>query len=541
MFQIPLPQHRIELWPGYVTSIRQHESDILLCCEISTKVMRVDTVFDLLTKCREENRDNFKRAFTESVIGTTIITDYNNRAYRIDDIDWNSTPESTFGKSDGTQVSYVDYYTQKYRLNIRSKTQPMLVSRAKAREIRAGMSELVYLVPELCRMTGLTDSQRSDFRFMQDFARYTRIGPQERIEKLENFSRRLLQNAHVVQELRNWDFKLSNSLVKFAGRVLPPENLFCGQRSSYNVGHQVEWSKNVRSCPQYYTKNLNSWVVVCLNRNRNDAQAFCEMVQRAARGMKWNIPQCRICEIREDKPGTYVNELLGIIERFNPELIMCVVSNAKQDRYSSIKKLCCIDKGIPSQVIQVRNLRAKGAMSIATKVAIQISCKIGGAPWCVEIPVKTALMIVGYDACHDPRQKSKSYGAVVATYNKTFSHYYGTYTCHDKGEELSNDFALSIVKCMKVFKEENGCYPQKIIIYRDGVGEGNIAHVRDFEVAHIVKMLKEKFEVNVELAFIIVTKRINTRIFAEGQNPPAGTVIDDVITLPEKYNFLFFV
>lgn len=31
----------------------------------------------------------------------------------------------------------------------------MLVSRAKARELRAGMAEMIYLVPELCRMTGL--------------------------------------------------------------------------------------------------------------------------------------------------------------------------------------------------------------------------------------------------------------------------------------------------------------------------------------------------------------------------------------------------
>jgi aubergine-like protein len=38
-------------------------------------------------------------------------------------------------------------------------------------------------------------------------------------------------------------------------------------------------------------------------------------------------------------------------------------------------------------VILAKNLIAKGVMSIATKVAIQLSCKIGGAPWTVEIPL----------------------------------------------------------------------------------------------------------------------------------------------------------
>ena len=30
----------LEVWPGYVTSIRQHEEKMLLCCEVSCKVLR---------------------------------------------------------------------------------------------------------------------------------------------------------------------------------------------------------------------------------------------------------------------------------------------------------------------------------------------------------------------------------------------------------------------------------------------------------------------------------------------------------------------
>lgn len=37
-FQVKLDQFKIELWPGYITSIRQHEQDILVCCEVSHKV-----------------------------------------------------------------------------------------------------------------------------------------------------------------------------------------------------------------------------------------------------------------------------------------------------------------------------------------------------------------------------------------------------------------------------------------------------------------------------------------------------------------------
>lgn len=39
------------------------------------------------------------------------------------------------------------------------------------------------------------------------------------------------------------------------------------------------------------------------------------------------------------------------------------------------------------------------------------------------------------------------------------------------------------------------------------------------------------------MGYIIVTKRLNTRLFRDRQNPTPGTVVDDVITSPEKYDF----
>lgn len=40
------------------------------------------------------------------------FTRYNNKTYRIDDIDWSVKPTHTFQKRDGTEITYVDYYKQ---------------------------------------------------------------------------------------------------------------------------------------------------------------------------------------------------------------------------------------------------------------------------------------------------------------------------------------------------------------------------------------------------------------------------------------------
>lgn len=101
----------MELWPGYVTTIRQHEDKILLCAEISNKVMRVETVYNLLMDCSKEDGHNYRQLFQSRIIGSVVLTDYNNRTYHIDDVDWNSTPAKTFQRGNAA-VSYIDYYRQ---------------------------------------------------------------------------------------------------------------------------------------------------------------------------------------------------------------------------------------------------------------------------------------------------------------------------------------------------------------------------------------------------------------------------------------------
>jgi len=50
--------------------------------------------------------------FKAGIIGAVVLTAYNNETYRIDDIDENSDPTSTFEKNDGSKISYTQYYKE---------------------------------------------------------------------------------------------------------------------------------------------------------------------------------------------------------------------------------------------------------------------------------------------------------------------------------------------------------------------------------------------------------------------------------------------
>lgn len=47
---------------------------------------------------------------------------------------------------------------------IRDPRQPLLISNPRDKELRGGQRQPAWLVPELCRITGLNQEQRSNMR-----------------------------------------------------------------------------------------------------------------------------------------------------------------------------------------------------------------------------------------------------------------------------------------------------------------------------------------------------------------------------------------
>ena len=62
------------------------------------------------------------------LIGLSVITRYNNKMYRIDEILFDKNPQSIFD-CQGEPMSYVDYYKRQYNIEIKDKGQPMLLNR----------------------------------------------------------------------------------------------------------------------------------------------------------------------------------------------------------------------------------------------------------------------------------------------------------------------------------------------------------------------------------------------------------------------------
>ncbi|KAL4701714.1 hypothetical protein H8959_015718, partial [Pygathrix nigripes] len=438
---IDIPSHRLVIWPGFTTSILQYENSIMLCTDVSHKVLRSETVLDFMFNFYHQTEEHkFQEQVSKELIGLVVLTKYNNKTYRVDDIDWDQNPKSTFKKADGSEVSFLEYYRKQYNQEITDLKQPVLVSQPKRRRGPGGtLPGPAMLIPELCYLTGLTDKMRNDFNVMKDLAVHTRLTPEQRQREV--------------------------------GRLI-------------DYIHKIEV---------------------------------------------------------DDRTEAYLRVLQQKVTT-DTQIVVCLLSSNRKDKYDAIKKYLCTDCPTPSQCVVARTLgKQQTVMAIATKIALQMNCKMGGELWRVDIPLKLA-MIVGIDCYHDTTAGRRSIAGFVASINEGMTRWFSRCIFQDRGQELVDGLKVCLQAALRAWNSCNEYMPSRIIVYRDGVGDGQLKTLVNYEVPQFLDCLKSIGRgYNPRLTVIVVKKRVNARFFAQSggrlQNPLPGTVIDVEVTRPEWYDF----
>jgi len=228
------------------------------------------------------------------------------------------------------------------------------------------------------------------------------------------------------------------------------------------------------------------------------------------------VGQPTMIKLQDDKTSTFVDALSRSLSRSGLQCVVCVLPTPNKERYDAIKKTCSVDLPIPSQCVTAKSLSKKQAlMSVCTKIMQQINCKLGGQLWRLEIPL-TKTMIVGVDVCHDTSRSSggrQSVAGFCATMNPTYTKYYSRVTFQGAGQEIVDGLKVCMIESLRKFYSLNQFLPERIIIYRDGVGDGMLQAVVDHEIPQINETFATFQNYKPSLAIIIVKKRVHTRIF----------------------------
>jgi aubergine len=382
---IKMKDLKLQIWPGYITSIREHEHDRLMCVELAHKIIRDENCLDIFRSTEVQSTSDPQTRYKELMLGSVVMTLYNNKDYKICDVDFKQSPASTFKKKDGTEISFKDYYAQRYSLTNIDLHQPILLSKVTRRVGAEKTDDIIALIPQLVRPTGLTEKFRSNFINMKMLNEKTQLVPQERRSRILRFRQRILDNPEASRELSSRQIELGE-LVEFPGRTLPHEQIVFGQNAKFNTDEKVDWTNGFRNNKLYATESVKRWMVVVPRNCEGDARQFIQICKKVSAGMGIDIAEPAWEIIENDRVTTYADKIENCCGR-DPRIIFVVVPNNNADRYSAIKKITCVNQAIPTQVILKKNTFSKkgpsGLMSIATKVMIQMVCKLGGAPWMI--------------------------------------------------------------------------------------------------------------------------------------------------------------
>ncbi|VVC30372.1 Ribonuclease H-like domain,Piwi domain,PAZ domain [Cinara cedri] len=547
--RILIPEFKLEIWPGYITTIDEFEDGLYMCAEVSHRILRCETVLEIMVDMGRQasgsNKDT-KLEIMAALCGSTVITHYNHKTYRIDDIDFTATPLSTFDQN-GKQISFVDYYKKMYNIEIQNLGQPMLITKAKKRDIsnkNSKDSDVCCLVPEICNLTGLTEIMKSDFKLMKALQMHTLVTPQVRQRAIIDFVNSINDNELASKKFKDWGLIVRPEPVKLKGPVYKRENIILGNGMRKQVGVNMDWGIDVAKSAMFIAVNLSNWAILFNPKDEPTAQAFCKQLAICGRPLGMNINPPKPVKIYGTNPEVFVSSINNTI-KCNPELELMVIifPNQREDRYNAVKRICCSELGIPSQVIISRTLsRPDRLISITQKIALQINCKLGGACWAVDIPMKNT-MIVGIDVYHEKGKQLSSVVGIVASMDKTYTEWCSMAAMQKSThQELLNSIQDAFHKAADLFKSKNGVLPDKIVIYRDGVSDGDLKHVEEIELEDLENSFKI-YPGNYKpmITCIIVQKRINTRVFkyceSKYSNPSSGTVIDSTITRKNFFDF----
>lgn len=139
-------------------------------------------------------------------------------------------------------------------------------------------------------------------------------------------------------------------------------------------------------------------------------------------------------------------------------------------------------------------------------------------------------MVIGIDVYHSPGM-NHSWLGFVSSLNQNFTRWYSIATKQMK--EVSDYLKVSFSRALEQFYEIRGTHPTHVIIFRDGVSDGQMEHVREYELRQFEECARY-FNLNIEFCMIVVQKRINTRLFLQNKdeqsNPVSGTILDHSVT-----------
>ncbi|PIL23408.1 Argonaute [Ganoderma sinense ZZ0214-1] len=340
--------------------------------------------------------------------------------------------------------------------------------------------------------------------------------------------------------------------------------------------------------------DMTNWAVLLVNENRQEEfrgpdaphlrtflQAFISKC--TASGIKgaekWpRIWSVNLPPLRQDTPTrsravTAIHKTLDDELKRNPRqrpsFVLVLLSGVDKFIYPGIKQLADVRLGVHTihmLLPKARDTRGNRQDQYFSNVALKVNVKLGGVNhqldagsmrWLTGTRQEVKTMVMGIDVTHPSPNSvlgTPSIAAVVASVDNHFVQFPASLALqkpdwNKDSKEMVEDLTRMTMERLQLYKRKNGKLPDRIIVFRDGVSEGQYRHVIMYELPKLqaaFKQISPKTPYKPKLSIIVCGKRHHARFWApdsehatKNGNTLPGTIVDKGIT--DVYLFDFYL
>ncbi|KAA8550272.1 hypothetical protein F0562_001956 [Nyssa sinensis] len=525
----------LQYWKGFYQSLRPTQMGLSLNIDMSARaffepILVSDFVAkyfygrDLTRHLSDQDRVKVKRALKGVKVEVTHREHV--RRYRISGISMQPTSQLTFQLDDtGAKKSIVQYFRERYNINLRYAHLPALQAGSDAKPI--------YLPMEVCKIVeGQRYSKKLNEKQVTALLRATCQRPAER----ENSIKKMVANNNYNRDkfVKEFGLQVGAELTSIDARVLPPPTL-----KYHDTGREKRVDPSVGQWNMINKKMVNGGRVeawACVNfssRTKHDlAVQFCQDLVSMCIDKGIDFNSMPLLPIQSAHPGHIEKALFNIhtqSEQKGKQLqLLIIILPDVSGSYGRIKRVCETELGIVSQCCQPRQVSRLNKQYLEN-VSLKINVKAGGRNTKLLYPIplvtERPMIIFGADVTHPQpgEDSSPSIAAVVASMDwPEITKYRGLVSAQPHREEIIQDLYKKtevhshggmIRELLIAFWKSTKHKPERIIFYRDGVSEGQFNQVLLLEVDAIRKAC------------------------VSSGNILPGTVVDTKICNPSEFDF----
>jgi eukaryotic translation initiation factor 2C len=372
--------------------------------------------------------------------------------------------------------------------------------------------------------------------------------------------------------------QIGRSLITVAARVLPPPALkYKDSRNKDMLVTPRFGSWNMANTRFHTAGNLGKWTYILFKSSRyggsnNDGyvketvKKFQEFLIRAGinAGGFIQTPEPPVINLTDGNESGNHAIIDSIFKRMagspnKPRFVLAVLPYNDPGIYNSIKTVADTKHGIHTVcVIAQKFLKEQRQDQYFGNISLKFNLKAGGINHTLD-PAKLGIvgqgktMLVGLDVTHPSpgsAPNAPSGVGIVASINGTLGQWPGAFKFQEGRKEMVTALEDMFLSRLKVWEKHNKEFPDNIIVYRDGVSEGQYQQILDQELPLIRSACKQVYPATKtkagfpKISIIVCGKRHHTRFYPtqeaeadRSSNCGPGTVVDRGVVEVQGWDF----